>query len=84
MARHSAQWYLYKVLRISGYVFFFVIPFMVVSGLATAGRFGFDRVFSHDTAWKIHNTLKWPIIGLFLIHGIVAWYLSLRRWGWVQ
>jgi hypothetical protein len=84
MARRSVQWYLHKVLRISGYVFFFVIVLMVMSGLAMTGHYGFDRLFSPDTAWTIHSTLKWPIIGLFLIHGIVAWYLSFRRWGWVK
>ena len=84
MARRSVQWYLYKVLRISGYVFFFVAVLMIMSGLAMTGRYGFDKLFSAETGWKIHSTLKWPVIGLVLVHGIVAWYLSFRRWGWVK
>jgi cytochrome b561 len=84
MARHSAQWYLYKVLRTSGYVFFFVVVLMIMSGLAMTGRFGFDTLFSAGTGWKIHSTLKWPVIGLVLIHGVTAWYLSFRRWKWVK
>jgi cytochrome b561 len=84
MARRSVQWYLYKVLRISGYVFFFVAVLMIMSGLAAAGRFGFHKLFSAQTGWKIHRTLMWPVIGLVLIHGIVAWYLSFRRWKWVK
>ena len=84
MARRSLQWYLHKVNRISGYVLFVVIVLLVVSGLAMTGRYGFDKLFSAQTGWKIHSAMRWPVIGFFVIHASVSWYFSFRRWRWVK
>lgn len=84
MATHSVNWYLYKTTRISGYILFFVVALLIMSGLAMTGRYGFDRLFSPDTGCRIHTTLRWPVIGLFLIHAIITGYLSFRRWGWIK
>ena len=84
MARRTFHWYLHKVNRISGYLLFVVIALMIVSGLATAGRHGFDRVLSLEEAMKLHTAMRWPVIGLFLIHASVSWYFSFRRWGWIK
>jgi len=84
MARRTFHWYLHKVNRISGYLLFVVIALMIVSGLATAGRYGFNKLFSTGTGWEIHNAMRWPVIGLFLIHASLSWYFSFRRWGWIK
>jgi len=84
MARHTFHWYLHKVNRISGYLLFVVIPLLVISGLAMTGRYGFGRVLSAEDAWKVHNAMRWPVIGLFLIHASLSWYFSFRRWGWIK
>jgi sorbitol-specific phosphotransferase system component IIC len=84
MARRSLQWWLLKVNRISGYILFPVILAFIISGFGITGRYGFDRLMSYETGWQIHRLLLWPVIGLFVIHSLISWYFSFRRWGWVR
>jgi len=78
------HWTLQKINRISGYVLFPVILVFMVSGFGMTGNYGFDRLLSAETGRQIHQTLLWPVIGLFFIHSLVSWYFAFRRWGWIK
>ena len=67
MAQRSVHWTLQKINRISGYILFPLILIFMVSGFGMTGNYGFDRLLSAETGRQIHQTLLWPVIGLFLI-----------------
>ncbi len=84
MARKSVNLYLIKIVRISGWVLFFIMLLFVTTGFALCGKFGFSKVMSTEQALKIHRIFDLPLILFFLLHSLIAIYLAFRRWGWIK
>ena len=83
MAKRTVNYYLIKIVRLSGWI---LLPFVLLyigTGLTVCGKFG--RV-SRDwikASEILHKTFVWPLVVIFLAHSIIAVYLAMRRWGWI-
>jgi len=84
MARRSVNFYLIKIVRVSGWVLFFTMILFITTGFALCGKFGFTKVMSTQTALTIHKIFDLPLILFFLVHSLIGIYLALRRWGWIK
>ncbi|NQT84079.1 hypothetical protein HQ563_13720 [bacterium] len=84
MAKRSANFYLLKTVRFSGWVLFFIMLLFITTGFALCGKLGFSSVISTQKALTIHKIFDFPLIFLFLVHSLVAIYLAFRRWGWIK
>lgn len=84
MARRNINYYLMKVLRISGWLLFLLVLLYILTGFALCGRYGFDNLVNYQTAFAVHKIFEWPLIVVFLAHSAAAIYFALRRWGWIK
>jgi succinate dehydrogenase/fumarate reductase cytochrome b subunit len=84
MARKSANFYLIKTVRISGWILFFIMLLFIGTGYALCGKFGFTKLVSTQDALTIHKIFDFPLVLLFLTHSLAAIYLAFRRWGWIK
>ena len=84
MATKSANFYLIKTVRISGWVLFFVMLLFIITGYALCGKLGFTKFISTQRALTIHKIFDLPLVLLFLTHSLAAIYLAFRRWGWIK
>ena len=86
MVRIRVNYYLMKVLRISGWLLLVVVLAYLVTSFAYCGRFGFSRMINPEVARVIHtlDLLFWPLVVAFPTHALIAIYFALRRWGWIK
>jgi succinate dehydrogenase/fumarate reductase cytochrome b subunit len=84
MARKSVNLYLTKIVRITGWVLFFIMLLFITTGFALCGKYGFNRMISTQDALTIHKIFDLPLIFIFLVHSLIAIYLAFRRWGWIK
>jgi succinate dehydrogenase/fumarate reductase cytochrome b subunit len=86
MVRIRVNYYLMKVLRISGWLLLFLVLAYLVTSFAYCGRFGFSRLIEPEVARVIHtlDLLFWPLVAAFPTHSLIAIYFALRRWGWIK
>ena len=86
MVRIRVNYYLMKVLRISGWLLLIVVLAYLVTSFAYCGRFGFSRLINPEVARVIHtlDLLFWPLVVAFPTHCLIAIYFALRRWGWIK
>jgi cytochrome b subunit of formate dehydrogenase len=82
MARRSVNFYLVKVVRVSGWFLFLLMVVYIVSGYAMCGEFGLQRLVGAQQALALHKALDVPLVALFLTHSLPSIYLALRRWTW--
>ncbi len=84
MAKKPVNFYLVKVVRISGWILFFIMILFTTTGFALCGKFGFGKVISTQKALTIHRIFDLPLIFFFLVHSLIAIYFAFRRWGWIR
>jgi len=84
MARRGLTYYLIKILRISGWVLFFLVAFYIFTGFSLCGKYGFNKILDVESALVIHQFFDWILIVFFLAHSLVAMYFAFRRWGWIR
>lgn len=84
MARKSINYYLIKVLRISGWILFPLMILYICTGFALCGKLGFTRAISMEEALRLHKIFDWPLVGVFFVHSLIGIYLAMRRWGWIR
>jgi len=82
MARRSVGFYLVKVVRVSGWFLFLLVPVYIVTGYAVCGKLGMSERIDPADALAVHRVLDVPLIVLFLAHSAPATVLALRRWKW--
>ena len=83
MPKRKLAYYVRKTERLTGWLLVPVILLYLITGYATAGRLGVDRVLAPDAAYQVHQVLDRPLMILFLLHVLTAGYFSFRRWGWI-
>jgi hypothetical protein len=83
MAKRTFNYYLIKIVRISGWVLLPVVLLYIGTGLTMRGDFGHVGSIWMDRVRRYHPALAWPFIAVFLVHTIAAIYLAMRRWGWI-
>ncbi len=70
-----------KTVRWSSWPLLVVIAGFLLTGYAITGQLGgFDE--AKALAW--HKWMHLPLLILLAIHVIPAFYLALRRWGWIK
>lgn len=84
MAKRTVNYYLVKIVRISGWILFVIMLLFITTGFALCGKYGFSRIISTQAALRIHKIFDMPLIVSFLTHSLVAIYFALRRWGWIR
>ncbi len=84
MAKKSLNFYLVKIVRVTGWILFFIMLLFIGTGFALCGKYGFSRVISPQAALTIHKIFDMPLIAFFLVHSLIGIYLALRRWGWIK
>ena len=84
MTARSVNYYLVKIIRLTGWLLFFLVLVYIVSGYAMCGEFGFDRLIEPQQALTFHKALDVPLVVLFLMHSVPSIHLALRRWGWTR
>jgi len=84
MKRRKRTYYILKIGRFSGYCLFFLMLLFVVTGFALCGKLGVERLVSPRDALVIHQLFDWPLVGVFLLHSLAAFYISMRRWRWIR
>jgi hypothetical protein len=82
--RHSAHYYLLKLLRLSGWLLLPLMLLYIGTGFALCGMFGFNRWIDNQRALVIHRMFDWPLLLLFATHASTTTYFALRRWGWIK
>ena len=83
MARRTFNYYLVKIVRISGWILLPAVLTYIGTGFTMCGKFGRVSASLKHTSEIIHKTFAWPLLVVFLTHSIVAVYLAIRRWGWI-
>lgn len=73
-----------KLCHISGYVLFLLMLLFVGTGFALCGKYGVERLIAPQTALFIHKLFDLPLVGLFLLHSLLAFYFAMRRWKWIR
>ena len=66
MARRNVNFYLLKLVRISGWVLFLLMLVYIATGYALCGEFGFARLIDPQTALRVHKELDVPLVVVFL------------------
>ena len=84
MAARNVNFYLVKIVRISGWFLFAVVLVYITSGYAMCGEFGFGRLLDAEQALELHKRLDVPFVTLFLVHSLPSIYLTLRRSRWIR
>jgi len=80
----NVGYYAIKLLRLSGWLLLPVMVLYVLTGFALCGKLGFEKLMDVQAALAIHQVFDWPLVALFVLHGLTAMYLSFRRWGWIR
>ena len=84
MAIKRLNYYLMKIVRLSGWLLLLLMILYILTGFALCGEYGFSKLISAQTALKIHQIFEWPLIVIFLAHATTTIYFALRRWGWIK
>ncbi len=84
MARRNIYYWLMKLVRLSGWLLLPLMVIYLVTGFSLCGQFHVNRWISHGLALAIHRVLEWPLVGIFLVHAVIAIYFAFRRWGWIK
>ncbi len=84
MATRTINYYLIKTARLTGWLLFFLVIGFIVTGLALRNDFKLTRLIDHKIALGIHQSLRWPLIGVFAVHSGLTIYFAMRRWGWIK
>ena len=84
MAERTVNYYLMKIIRISGWLLLPLIALYIVTGLTVAGGYGFNRLINVNLANEIHKLFKWPLVTVFVMHASLTSYFAFRRWGWIK
>jgi succinate dehydrogenase/fumarate reductase cytochrome b subunit len=84
MATKSVNFYLVKIVRVSGWILFFIMVLFITTGFALCGKYGFTKLMDTRKALTIHKIFDMPLIFFFLVHSLTGIYLAFRRWGWIK
>jgi len=84
MARRNIHYWLIKLVRLSGWLLLPLMVIYLVTGFSLCGQFGIDQWIDDAVALALHRLLEWPLVGIFLVHVVIAIYFALRRWGWIK
>ena len=84
MAKKTVNYYLVKIVRITGWILFLIMVLFITTGFALCGKYGFGKIISTQAALRIHKIFDMPLIVFFLAQSLVAIYLAFRRWGWIK
>jgi hypothetical protein len=84
MARKSVNYYLIKVMRVTGWILLPLVLLYIGTGFALCGEFGFDAWIPMRRALVVHHRLLWPMMITVGTHSLVGIYLAMRRWGWIK
>jgi len=83
MARQKLTYWLVKLARISGWLLFLLVLLFILTGFSLCNEPGYPKLFSAQTALKIHKLFDWPLLVVFGVHSCVTIYFAMRRWGWI-
>ena len=84
MARRSVNYYLIKIVRLTGWLLFFLVLLYILTGFALCGEYGFNKLINYQAALNVHKIFEWPLIVIFLAHSFITMYFAFRRWGWIK
>jgi len=84
MSRRNINYWLIKLLRLSGWLLLPLMIIYLVTGFSLCGQFGINQWIEDTVALALHRLLEWPLVGAFLAHALVAIYFAFRRWGWIR
>ncbi len=84
MLRKGRNYYLVKINRFTGWCLFLLVLLFILTGFSLCGMFGFNRTLSSQTALRIHKFFDWPLVIIFILHSVINFYFSFRRWGWIR
>jgi hypothetical protein len=73
-----------KLVRWTGWLLLPVVLGFFVTGYAMSGRYGLGMLTDEKTALALHKFMHLPLAVLVLVHGVLALYLALFRWGWIK
>ncbi len=83
MARRTAMYWLVKTARVSGWLLFVLVLLFIITGFSLCNEPGYPKIFSAQTALKIHKLFDWPLLVVFAVHSCVTIYFAMRRWRWI-
>ena len=84
MAARSVNYYLIKLVRLSGWFLFILMILYIITGYALCGEMGVERLIEPEQALKVHQLFDVPLVVLFLAHSLTSIYFAMRRWGWIR
>ena len=84
MSSKNLHFYLIKIVRVSGWLLFFLVLLYIVTGFVLCGEPGFSKLCDAETALGIHKVFEWPLVGVFVVHSAITIYFAFRRWGWIK
>lgn len=83
MAARNINYYLLKVLRISGWLLLALMLIYIVTGFALCDKWGMSQWIDARTALLVHQVFDWPLVVIFSVHACATVYFAMRRWGWI-
>ncbi|OHB80926.1 MAG: hypothetical protein A2V98_26415 [Planctomycetes bacterium RBG_16_64_12] len=81
MATKRVNYYLMKIVRVSGWLLLALMILYILTGFSLTGEW---KLVDLRTASIIHKVFEWPLIVVFLAHAITTIYFAFRRWGWIK
>ena len=78
------NYYLLKILRLTGWALLLLVSAYLVTGFAMCGKYGVQRWLNVETAALIHKAFDLPLLTVFAAHSILSTYFAFRRWGWLK
>ena len=81
MAKRTFNYYLIKIVRISGWVLLPVVLLYIGTGFTMCGKFGVVSAGWLNVSEILHKTFPWPLVVILLAHSITPVYMAMRRWG---
>jgi hypothetical protein len=84
MAYKSMNYYLIKLVRLSGWVLVPIMLTYICTGFALHGKFGFSKIIDAEQSLDIRRLLEWPLVIAFTVHAATTTYFAMRRWGWIK
>jgi len=84
MPGKTLNFYMIKIVRISGWLLLPLVLLCIVSGFAMNGTLGMEKLLDSNMAFAIHETLIWPLTCVVVVHAAASIYAAMRRWGWIK
>jgi len=84
MASKSLNYYLTKLVRVTGWLLLALMTIYIVTGFSLCGKLGVSAALDPESALVIHKIFDWPLVAVFLLHSSLTVYFAMRRWGWIR